>query len=367
MTKVAVYSIALNEILHVERYVEACKGADYIIVADTGSTDGTPERLRELGATVYDISIKPWRFDDARNAALALVPADADVCVILDLDEVPNKGFFDKVRKAWRKDSIIGWITMDTGATWHRDRLHNRHGWHWKYPCHEIQIYYGDSEVKVVQILDAVIKHQPDNNKSRKHYLDILKLSVKEYPEDPRMWTYMCREYYFNQRWQEVIDAGKRKLELNGWNVESAAVCRWVAESYHQLGDEDNARLYYDKGVEILPNEGESHYGVAIDAYRKKEWQRCLDASLAVLDLPRSVHYCYESEVWDWKAYDLAGVAAYNLGHIPEALTFAKEAGKANGAEQERIQRNIDFMEKVINERMSARKQSKNMGTKRKP
>jgi tetratricopeptide (TPR) repeat protein len=177
----------------------------------------------------------------------------------------------------------------------------------------------------------------------------------------------MCREYYFNQRWQEVIDAGKRKLELNGWNVESAAVCRWVAESYHQLGDEDNARLYYDKGVEILSNEGESHYGVAIDAYRKKEWQRCLDASLAVLDLPRSVHYCYESEVWDWKAYDLAGVAAYNLGHIPEALTFAKEAGKANGAEQERIQRNIDFMEKVINERMSARKQSKNMGTKRKP
>ena len=187
MTKVAVYSIALNEILHVERYMEACKGADYIIVADTGSTDGTPERLRELGATVYDISIKPWRFDDARNAALALVPADADVCVILDLDEVPNKGFFDKVRKAWRKDSIIGWITMDTGATWHRDRLHNRHGWHWKYPCHEIQIYYGNEEVKQIEILDAVIKHIPDANKSRSQYLTILQLCVKEYPDDPRM------------------------------------------------------------------------------------------------------------------------------------------------------------------------------------
>jgi glycosyltransferase involved in cell wall biosynthesis len=366
MVKIAVYSISLNEILHVERYMEACKGADYIVVADTGSTDGTPEKLRELGATVYDISIKPWRFDDARNAALALVPTDADVCVILDLDEVPQPGFFDKVRKGWKSDATIGWITMDTGQTWQRDRLHNRHGWHWKYPCHEIQLYYGDNEHKIVSILDAVIKHQPDNNKSRKQYLDILKLAVREHPDDPRMWTYMCREYYFNSMWQDVIDAGKRKIELNGWDVESAAVCRWVGESYHQIGDKDNATLYYNKGVEILPHEGESHYGVAIDAYRKQEWQRCLDASLAVLDLPRSIHYCYEADVWNWKAYDLAGVSAYNLGHVEEALTFAKEAAKANGPEQERIQRNIDFMEKVINERMPARGKSNKLGTKRK-
>ena len=135
MPKIAVYSIALNEIKHVERYMNACQDADYIIVADTGSTDGTPEKLRELGASVYDISIKPWRFDDARNAALALVPADADVCVILDLDEVPQAGFFDKVRKGWKTGSHTGWITMDTGSKWQKDRLHSRHGWHWKYPC----------------------------------------------------------------------------------------------------------------------------------------------------------------------------------------------------------------------------------------
>jgi len=366
MTKVAVYSIALNEILHVERYMKACEGADYIIVGDTGSTDGTAEKLRELGATVYDISIKPWRFDAARNAALALVPADADVCVILDLDEVPQPGFFDKVRKGWKSDATIGWITMDTGQTWQRDRLHNRHGWYWKYPCHEIQLYYGDSEPKIVSILDAIIKHQPDNSKSRKQYLDILKLSVREHPDDPRMWTYMCREYYFNELWQDVIDAGKRKLELGGWDVESAAVCRWMGESYHQLGDSDNATFYYNKGVEILPTEGEPHYGVAIDAYRKKEWQRCLDASLAVLDLPRSIHYCYESAIWDWKAYDFAAVSANNLGHVEEALTFAKEAAKANGPEQERIERNIQFLEKHLNERMPARGKSNKLGTKRK-
>ena len=82
--KIAVYSISLNEIKHVDRYMQACQGADYIIVADTGSTDGTPERLKELGATVHSITIKPWRFDDARNAALALVIDPASIVLVTE-------------------------------------------------------------------------------------------------------------------------------------------------------------------------------------------------------------------------------------------------------------------------------------------
>ena len=358
MVKIAVYSIALNEIKHAERYANATKGADYVIVADTGSTDGTPEKLRELGVTVYDIKVSPWRFDMARNAALALVPKDVDVCVILDLDEVPEPNFFKKIRSKWVPGSNLGWITMDTGQKWERDRLHSRDGFHWKYPCHEVQLWYGDGEAKGCDVRNAVIKHVPDDNKSRGQYLGLLELSVREYPKDPRMWTYMCREYYFNSRWEDVIRAAEEMLKYDGWNVEQAAVCRWAGESAHQLGKEEEARTWYDKGASILPYEGETHFGVATDAYRKKEWQRCFDASVSALECTRSTHYCYESAVWDWKAYDLAGVSAYNLGHIPEALAFAKEAAKAKGPEQERIERNIAFMEKVISERTSTRGRS---------
>ena len=349
--KIAVYSIALNEIKHCERYAKATEGADYRIVADTGSTDGTQEKLKELGVTVHQISVKPWRFDTARNAALALVPQDADVCVILDLDEVPQKNFFKKIRDKWVPGSDFGWITIDTGSQWKRDRLHSRQGWNWKYPCHEVQIWYGEGEAKACNIFDAVIKHEPDNTKSRGQYLPLLEMCVREYPDDPRMWTYMTREYYFHSKWEDVMRAGQRTLELKdkAWDVEQAATCRWLGEAaFYLKKPEAEVTAWYQKGVEILPKEGESWYGLAIDAYRRKDWTACLDASVNIMELPRSVHYCYESAIWDWKACDLAAVSAFNLGYYQEALTFAQQAAKANGPEQQRILRNIDFMKEKL-------------------
>jgi len=72
--KVAVYSIALNEEKFVQRWYESAKEADYLFIADTGSSDKTVEIARGLGIVCHIISVKPWRFDDARNASLALLP-----------------------------------------------------------------------------------------------------------------------------------------------------------------------------------------------------------------------------------------------------------------------------------------------------
>ena len=353
--KIAVYAIAKDEILHAERFAKACAGADYIVVADTGSTDGTQEKLKELGVTVHQVHIKPFRFDMARNAALALVPDDADVCLILDLDEVPEPKFFDKVRKAWKPGADLGWISMQTDENkWERDRLHSRWNWTWKYPCHEVNIWYGDKEPTDCDVRHAVITHLPDNTKSRSQYNTLLELAVKEHPQDARMWTYMTREYYFYHRWEDVIRSAEKQLACNGWDVERAAVCRWAGEAAHQLGQDSTA--WYDKGVQILPLQGEPWYGVAIDAYRKNNWQRCLDASINTLERARSTHYCYESAIWDWKAYDLASIGSYNLKHIDEAITFATAAVKGNGPETERIQRNLDFFKKVKNDALTHNK-----------
>ena len=88
MYRIYVYAICKNEEKFAERWVRSMQEADGICVLDTGSTDGTAERLRELGAHVTQEAVTPWRFDTARNRSLELVPEDADLCVCTDLDEV---------------------------------------------------------------------------------------------------------------------------------------------------------------------------------------------------------------------------------------------------------------------------------------
>jgi hypothetical protein len=78
--KVAVYAIAKNEEQHVRRFMSSVEAADVVAVADSSSTDATVAALQSAGAAVHETHISLWRFDDARNAALALVPADVDVC-----------------------------------------------------------------------------------------------------------------------------------------------------------------------------------------------------------------------------------------------------------------------------------------------
>src|SRR4030095_6726541 len=99
--KIAVYSIALNEAKFAERWADSAAEADYRVVADTGSTDDTAALLRGKGVDVHAIAIRPWRFDRAREANLALVPADADVAICLDLDEVLLPGWRAALEQAW--------------------------------------------------------------------------------------------------------------------------------------------------------------------------------------------------------------------------------------------------------------------------
>ena len=79
--KIVVYAICKNEAGHAERWMASMAEADGVYVLDTGSTDGTAERLRALGAVVVEERVEPWRFDTARNRSLELVPEDADIWV----------------------------------------------------------------------------------------------------------------------------------------------------------------------------------------------------------------------------------------------------------------------------------------------
>jgi len=204
-----VYAIALNEVQFVDRFMDSVGEADLVLVADTGSTDGTVERLRERGAVVHSVSIRPWRFDDARNTALALIPDDIDVCVTVDLDEVLETGWSERLRSAWVPGTTRGrylyvWSHNSDGSPgvqFMGDRVHARHGYRWRHPCHET-LYPDRTEEHYVD-LGYEHHHWPDESKSRGQYLPLLEVAAAEAPHDPRSVHYLGREYMFRGMWEK--------------------------------------------------------------------------------------------------------------------------------------------------------------------
>ncbi len=144
--KIWIYAIAKNERRTLTASWRRAPRRTERAVLDTGSEDGTVERLRSLGADVGQLVIKPWRFDVARNVALEMVPSDADVCLALDLDEVLAPGWREAIEAAWSEGTTRGrylyvWshdMSGGDGVTFFADKMHARHGYHWRYPVHEV-------------------------------------------------------------------------------------------------------------------------------------------------------------------------------------------------------------------------------------
>src|SRR5699024_241590 len=144
--KVVVYAIAKNEKAFARRWMESMSEADEVVVLDTGSTDGTQQLLRELGAQVTEEEITPWRFDAARNRSLELVPEDADICVCTDLDELFHPGWRALLEAAWEPGTTRAayrytWNFNPDGSegfVFWLNNMHARHGFRWTHPVHEV-------------------------------------------------------------------------------------------------------------------------------------------------------------------------------------------------------------------------------------
>jgi tetratricopeptide (TPR) repeat protein len=357
--KIAVYGICLNEVAFVDRFMDSCAGADMVVIADTGSTDGTIEAFRRRGAIVHSIDITPWRFDHARQAALELVPEHVDVCVSLDLDQVLAHNWRGILDRHWKAPAnhvyyTLSWARNHDGSPRNvlDNRIHARHGFVWKYPVHECVLPAEGVITHTLVIRHLRIDHQPDTEKSRGQYLGLLELAVREDPASPRHAHYLGREYFYLGRHEDAIAELGRHIGMAtpAHDMERSLSLRLSAESNDALGDADSALALYRQAAEESPEARGPLVDYAWALYQRERWAECYPiAKRAAATTSDAGAYGTSSDTGVIPE-DMACICGWRLGRLPEALAYGRKALQlAPGIE--RIRLNVERMEAALGDR----------------
>lgn len=355
--KVYVYAISKNEEKFVDRWMDSISEADAVYVLDTGSTDDTVKKLKNKKAHVVVKEINPWRFDVARNESLKLVPKDADICICMDLDEVIEPGWREKLEKIWDDNTTrlrynYNWSFDDYGnpaVNFYIEKIHKRDGYKWVHPVHEILEY--DGVENAITTDEITINHYPDNTKSRGSYLPLLELSVKEAPLDDRNMHYLGREYMYYGKYNECIDTLIKHLGLESatWKDERSASMRFISRSYKALGRIEEARLWLSKSREETPYLREPYVESGMLEYENENYSDAIFYLQTALKInTKYKNYINEPFCYDGTIYDLLSICHFNLGKVAEGLYYLDEAIKYD-PKNERLLNNKKIMEDILN------------------
>ena len=357
--KIVVYAICKNESQFVARWMDAMSEADEIVVLDTGSSDDTVSLLRDRGARVETAVISPWRFDEARNRSLDLVPEDADICVCTDLDEVFHPGWRTLLEAAWRPGDAQAvyrytWSFNPDGSEgvvfWY-EKIHARRGWRWTHPVHEVLTWTGPGPMGRKVLVEGIqLDHHPDPGKSRAQYLPLLELSVEEDPEDDRNVHYLGREYLYRGRWDDCIRTLERHLAMPTatWADERAASMRYIARAWAMKGRRQLARDWYLRSIAQAPHLREPYMDLAMLLYEDGQWEGVLyftGCALAITRRPRT--YICEAAAWGSLPHDLRAIAFHRTGRPEQALAEARKALALEPGSQ-RLQSNAALLEAQV-------------------
>lgn len=199
-TKLSVAIIARNEEGVIDECIASVKGADEIIVVDTGSEDGTVARAQELGALTHTFS---WNdnFSDAYNFANShctypwILSIDADERLLTSMIEV--KKHLKEIDHAYSD------VKVEYDASWHYapKLFRNNEFVNWQGPVHKfLNVWDRWNKGPVHLYAFRSRSHSTDPDRTLRMLLDTM-------PKDlnPRYLFYTGMEYAVRQKWDEAL------------------------------------------------------------------------------------------------------------------------------------------------------------------
>lgn len=354
--KIAVYTIALNEAEQAERWANSAVDADYRIVADTGSTDGTVERLTAAGVTVHRIAVRPWRYDIARNAAMALIPADVDVCCTMDMDRFLAPGWRPKVEAAWTPETTALFCRVTYRSSpedptplrhFPAKNFHRRWDYRFKRAVHEALFFDGEKEV--ARGCDDVVMYEVQDlaKETRRQYLPLMEVAHKEDPDDAQICFWLGRDYMWAGQPEQGIKLLQHYLALptSTWGEERSEAMRYLARM-----QPEQKMSWLDKARLEAPHRREIWLDMAEELHSRADWLNLFWACTNGIEKTRRTNsYLDDGHCWGFRLFDLGAIAAWHLNVMDLAVEWGQKALELD-PNNNRLRNNLDFFIKLRTE-----------------
>lgn len=285
-----------------------------------------------------------------------MIPEDFDICVSLDLDEVMRPGWKENILKVWNDNTTrlhytYNWLIENNVAkiSFYSDKIHKRKGAFWVNPVHEI-VKFHEPET-IVTTDDVIIDHYPDKNKSRKSYLPLLELSIKEDPQNDRNMHYLGREYMYYGKWNDAIDTLIKHLKMKSatWSDERCASMRFIARCYKNLQRYDEALMWLEKAIKEAPYLRDPYAEIALLYYSLEDYKMVIYYANKALEInynPKT--YINEIFSYDETLNDILSISYYYENDLNNAIKNANIALEIN-PNNERIKENLTIFKNKKN------------------
>ncbi len=285
-----------------------------------------------------------------------MIPEDFDICVSLDLDEVMRPGWKENILKVWNDNTTrlhytYNWLIENNIAkiSFYSDKIHKRKGAFWVNPVHEI-VKFHEPET-IVTTDDVIIDHYPDKNKSRKSYLPLLELSIKEDPQNDRNMHYLGREYMYYGKWNDAIDTLIKHIKMKSatWSDERCASMRFIARCYKNLQRYDEALMWLEKAIKEAPHLRDPYAEIALLYYSLEDYKMVIYYANKALEInynPKT--YINEIFSYDETLNDILSISYYYENDLNNAIKNANIALEIN-PNNERIKENLTIFKNKKN------------------
>ena len=280
--KLSACMIVRNE----ERLLGQCLGSirdyvDEIIVVDTGSVDSTIAIAKAYGAKVYE---HPWQYDFAFHRNQSIGYATGDWFLVIDADEKLMVTAFTPLEDLKKRfealpDDVCALLFTiisknrfgNTTSTGQNLRFF-RNGAGVRYEGYIHNYVVLPANMNGVPT-DLEIEHYgydlaPDVMAGKfTRSSELLYKNIKETPDDPKPYFYLCNLLASHLKWDEAIGYGKKCLQLLPEKLRTDERASFVA-LYHTIGmiycvkknDPHSALEMVTRGVGLFPESLDLNY-----------------------------------------------------------------------------------------------------------